>query len=224
MSDLNIFSRIDETGAYILGLLWSDGCLYQSPDSKSGWRLHLGMKDKDHISRVCNLITQGERKPTRQIRHKSNDIWVFRTTDYSIIKSVRARGLIPRKSHDINWPIGIRKKYESDFIRGVFDGDGCAMVNKKTNTKGKIYSYLSVSITGSQSPFMDQLFSKLVHFSPRWYTYPNGRWRKIMIYGKDNVRQFAKYIYQSRSSFVLERKYQQFKTHGYIVKKEAANG
>jgi hypothetical protein len=137
-----------EEKAYWLGFLYADGNL-----AKSRWytSLMVSQKDKAHLEKLA-LIFDIEAKDSivksgfnvglgaAYIRINSTLIW----------DSLYQKGLVPRKSReDISSVFeNIPSNLMNHFIRGIFDGDGCASLQrgKRFKTPQPILKF-----TGSRS-------------------------------------------------------------------------
>lgn len=125
------FEKIDSKDkAYFLGLLIADG-----NNEVKGFRLQLKESDKDildifkeKINYTGNLLFV----KSKNIKHSSS--YLLRINSEKLAKDLSKLGCIPAKSHHTYFP-DIPEEFHSHFIRGVFDGDGCAHIIKKNKSK-----------------------------------------------------------------------------------------
>ena len=127
----NYFEDIDtQDKAYILGLLYADGCNYRS---KTETKVILELIDYDIIKKINDIIQpfkpiliKKDRILTQNDK-KVNAKGTFRIAFQSIKMSndLFEKGVIPNKSLNISFPI-MHKNLIRHFVRGYFDGDGCA--------------------------------------------------------------------------------------------------
>jgi DNA-binding transcriptional regulator WhiA len=215
--DNNIFSTINNQSAYILGLIWADGNIYKPPNSGHRILLDITLKDKELIEDIHKIMT-----PTKKLYKykpfKGSVVYSIKTRDPRITSKLITLGLVPNKSHVLEWPKIALGKHEPSFIRGMFDGDGCVFVNRVSN-----YSYLHVSFTGCRNQFIDTLYKKLKPFNPKWYKDKRTNTWQIRIYSKTKVQSFAKMIY-SGGDLCLNRKKEIFLNNGYLQEEKLKDG
>ncbi len=108
--------------AYILGLIWTDGCIL---DNDYCVDITQHVKDKYILEKINTLI--GSNRPIRRDRNTS----VFAINNKIIYEDLLSLGLIQRKSKTVDVPINLPSNHIPSFIRGVMDGDG------SVNTKAK---------------------------------------------------------------------------------------
>ena len=105
--------------AYAIGLLVTDGCL-----SKNGRVVDLTSKDKEQIVNfLSGLRVEGTiGKKNSMVGNTAYRVQIGDILFYNFLLSI---GLTPAKSKSIG-AIKIPQRYFFDFLRGSFDGDGCA--------------------------------------------------------------------------------------------------
>lgn len=202
--DKSAFNKKIDTAdkAYLLGYIFSDGCLSYDKHSKRE-RITIVSNDFQIIKEFHKIMT-----PNKSIyqQGKSYKIVSNNPNDIEILKSY---GITYNKSLSINFP-DISEKLIPDFIRGVFDGDGSVYINK-TKSNNITYEYLNVSFTTGSICFANGLINALAFFGIK--TKLNKDCRKdvyyIRIQSKENIQKFFRLIY-SNYSLKLERKYEKF--------------
>ncbi len=125
------FEKIDtKDKAYFLGLLIADG-----NNEVVGFRLQLKESDKhiletfkEKINYTGNLLFV----KSKNIKHSNS--YLLRINSKKLSKDLSKLGCIPAKSHHTYFP-DIPEEFHSHFIRGVFDGDGCTHIVKKSKSK-----------------------------------------------------------------------------------------
>lgn len=138
MKYLNELKVIDnQNKAYLLGLLYSDGCI-------SGKQLTLLLKDKEHILKIYNVFkffNYNERI------YKGRKYYYLNKMDEKLYLDIVSNGLLSRKSFDNKelLKIPFYNELTRHFIRGYFDGNGgCTLKvtnNKKSKTQKRVYIY-----------------------------------------------------------------------------------
>jgi hypothetical protein len=119
VSDISCLDPLSPDGAYLLGLLWSDGNL-----TKNLATVRLTMTDRDVIEFVTSLMRSGREVrliPRRQPSHKDQFEWT--SGGKKLIELLVGFGLHPNKSKTVRAPM-IAKSLHSHFVRGFIDGDG----------------------------------------------------------------------------------------------------
>lgn len=115
-----------EDKAYILGLLYADGCNYISSKEV---KIILELIDKDIVFKINNII-----QPTKPVIHKirnTKDTYRICFQSRKMSQDLLKLGMTSNKSLNLTFPIIIEELYPH-FIRGFFDGDGGVYVNKHT--------------------------------------------------------------------------------------------
>lgn len=198
--DHNIFTSINDTSAYILGLIWADGNLYYP---KNGRKPILDITSVDHdiMVPIHDIITPAKKLYTYQPK-KGRLAYSVKTRSPDIIASLEAAGLVPRKSYNAIWPQIDLGDYKWSFVRGVFDGDGCVFRNTVNG-----YEYLHTSFTGCRNAFVNTLYSTLEQkgLEPHWYNDKRTNSFQIKIYKQQCVSQLASLMYEN-AGLCLNRK------------------
>lgn len=154
----DFFSKIDsEESAYILGLLYADGCNYVSDKEV---KVILELTDKLIIEKINKLLS-----PSKPISIKTRTRLLIGDNYYNVKPTYRIAmqskqisndlikyGCSPRKSMVLKFPTFLKENLINHFIRGYFDGDGG--VSKKGNS-------VVVSFTGTEN-FLNTLQAILI--------------------------------------------------------------
>jgi intein/homing endonuclease len=128
--DISYFNEIDtEKKAYFLGFIVADGCNYKGLciriQTEDEYILQELLKDMKSTLKIDRFEPVKEHhKSTSRIRIKSK----------VISESLSKLGVVPRKSDKTYFP-HIPENLYSHFIRGLFDGDGCISIDKKSKQK-----------------------------------------------------------------------------------------
>ena len=140
--------------SYVLGLIFADGNVRES-SKKKGPALRISSIDIDLLETVRSLMGS-----THIIRTESNKNGTWLTLAIYSIKIVHdliSIGIKPRKSLTCTM-LDVPEKYQADFIRGLFDGDGsvCEIKRHDANTPG-----IEVDFATGSPIFRQQLSSFL---------------------------------------------------------------
>ena len=122
--DLNFFENIDNNiKAYILGLLCSDGSI-----DKNGYGFQITSKDFEILDNVKNILNSEHKickvEAFDKRTHKIYTRYNLHICSKKMVDDLKKLGLSNNKSFDCKMP-AIDKIYFWDFLRGLFDGDGC---------------------------------------------------------------------------------------------------
>lgn len=129
------FNKIDShTCAYFFGLVCADGNIQYMDIPRASYTLSINLQKRDGYildeflkELDANFRTKIKK---RQKKHHQDQVW-FSLRSKKLTLSLIEKGCGPRKSLTLDWPSGISKKYIWSFLRGYFDGDGCATIQKK---------------------------------------------------------------------------------------------
>lgn len=132
---------------YVLGLLATDG--YISDDGRIG----IELIDAEVIDWIASTVKYKGSVQERQ-RGQGKPTYCLRFTSHEVSKRLAFFGITPRKSVSLDIK-NIPREYTSDFVRGVFEGDGTVSLGQRKNRKN---SYLvNFGIATSSSKFAEQI-------------------------------------------------------------------
>ena len=212
------FKKWSSNMAYVLGLWFADGYI----DSKKNIFSICQHKKDQYLLRMilqemqsaCSLTSSGNTK-------------VLKITSKKIVEDIVRLGGKPCKSLDVKFP-SIPKKFLPDFIRGLWDGDGCI-----SNQKWRGYNYYRASLSSGSKKFIYELkevLNKNMPFTKGFVEKKNQK-RGTIIKGralkKDSVvyqfnfgindtRRLRDFMYYDESNFKMIRKYKKFQEAGAI--------
>lgn len=198
------FDNIDTSNkAYILGLLYADGC-----NTGRSITISLQEKDKEILNKI-NLEFESNRplyfKNYRKKNIKHQNQYSLTIVNKHFTEQLNKWGVIPRKSLKITFPLWLQKELIPHFIRGYFDGDGCIPNNIKEMrvtliSTEKFCEVLSVHLKEKLN----------IHCSISYcHNNANSPTRELRISGKKQTQKFLEYIYKDAELF-FERKYDLF--------------
>ena len=210
--DENYFECIDnERKAYWVGFLLADGCIIKYKNKSDTLKLELSVKDKYIIESFAKDIKTDRKvrdykyskKHNAQIQIKSNKI----SNDLS------KYGIVPNKTFKIDGIKNIPIELIRHFIRGYFDGDGCAYLYKpKDQNKHR----LTITFCGTKDFLNDlnttlsaQAFTEtrtLIDMNKYGCNVFNLRY-----IGNNDIRNLFNYMYKDATVY-LKRKREKFIT------------
>lgn len=198
--DIGLFFRenVDDCiKKYILGLIVTDGCIRKDT-------ICISLKDEYMVSQIKELVS-----PSRKYYRDGNNFQVIwrNKSDVSYLQSI---GIGTQKTRTVPFHENIDNVWH--YMRGVFDGDGCAFIqttiDKKCNRK---YNYLYISIVSGSSFFVNGLCNFFAHNNIFFTLTKDNRHNNVFcvrLSRRDSVRKFCKNIYKDAGVWKLKRKYQ----------------
>jgi hypothetical protein len=192
------FSLLDtEEKAYFLGFSAADGCMVKSNQYEGNYTfvISLSILDYDFLDNLKNLISPASKL---RLEGKKKSMVRFSIGDVAFCRQLMKYGIVPKKTHIVGQPKDIARELIPHYIRGLFDGDGCAYIDSK--------GYLHCSIVGSKKmiTFVNNEFKKIYHNNCSVRPTRNSF---VISYGGKTGARFAEYIYQD-ATIKMDRKYQ----------------
>ena len=126
------FITLNRDYSWIIGLIWSDGCL------ESNNTISITSVDLDMLKKVESVL--GSNLIRTRIKTKNKQAYDIRFSNKVVANTLKKYGLHGAKSLSVDWPQNLDECFEWDFIRGLFDGDGCIYVKDETIAKFSICS------------------------------------------------------------------------------------
>lgn len=209
------FDKIDTPNkAYILGFLYADG---YNNDINHTIVLSLQEKDKDTLEKIRNEI--GCEKPLYHIHsinkydNKPREMESLILASKHMSETIKKWGLVPNKTFIIEFPAFLSDELIPHFIRGYFDGDGCAWIghngSKNINSKRMQVTIMSsMLLCKGLKKYLEEKLNIFISLSiPSGHKPENGL---IRIEQKQAIKKFMNYIYKDADLY-MERKYNKFK-------------
>ena len=197
----NYFDVIDtQEKAYIVGLLFSDGCISETNNAIS---ISLKEEDKDILLKINKEI--GSNRPLMFLNYNDkNKNW---SNQYKLVinskhmvESLRKLGVFQNKSLKIEFPSWVSDEYYFHFLRGYIDGDGSIFKTEK-----RMSFIATESFCNSVSKYLYDNLS--VHCSISvCHNKTDVPTRDLRISGAKQVKTVLDKIYENASIY-LDRKY-----------------
>ena len=130
--------------AYVLGFWWADGCM----KDHRRWSIYQHKNDRYLLHNILNVM-----ESNYPVQHDKRGCCFFEISSEMICKKVCELGGTTKKSLTIHMP-DVPSQYLRDFVRGVFDGDGCITYDKYNK------QYMSYISSGSNI-FLSQMQKRL---------------------------------------------------------------
>jgi hypothetical protein len=206
--DDTFFEKIDTPNkAYILGLLFSDGHMYERRK-----QIRLKMADKELLESVLSAMKYDRPLLCEKGYGNHQDAWSLIICNPKMYEDLINIGLLPRKTYESTFPVDfISDENMSHFIRGFFDGDGS--IGSYKHIGG--YLYYCASITKSKSilnPMVQFLYSKGIVLNANNDKRKDSRIGTCRVRSIDGLIKLYDFMYSGvEDSICLQRKYSKFK-------------
>lgn len=191
--------------AYAVGLFAADGCL--SSDRR---HLEFNSKDKQQVENFRKCLGL-DNKIIKKARNNEGTKRYYRVQfgDVQFYKFLESIGLSPRKSKILQ-KLKIPKRFFSDFLRGLFDGDGCFRIFTHPESQ---YPQIRVSFASASPKFirwLRQKINKELHIEGFVET---AKRDENLIYAIKGSLKLLNYMYYSPNIFYLSRKFNKAKPY-----------
>lgn len=197
----NYFDNIDTPNkAYILGLLYSDGCNYTKTNHI---KLELQARDKDILDKINSELNSNRKLKLNKLSEKnSNHSNTYRLSiiNKHMSETLYNLGMIDNKSLKLTFPKWLDDYLIPHFIRGYLDGDGHIEWN---NTR-----FISIASTKEFCEFLKEYVFKKFGFTSSIYNTTNkeSNTKIFHLFKKERIKTFLDWIYSDADLFI-QRKY-----------------
>lgn len=175
--------------AYWLGFLYADG--YQNGKEIV---INLKISDQEHLNNFKKIL-QSEH-PLKE--YHSINVVSLRIGSIKLCESLNHLGCVQNKSLIIKFPEFLKQSiFLVDFIRGIFDGDGCIYINKKKRKVLSIYSGSKEFMIELYNIFISHGFNVHFGYQKNGYVLKTGN--------QLTIKQISSWLYQTKAS-CLKRK------------------
>jgi len=207
---LKDFSVLDKNTAYILGLLYADGWVSESPSK----HVSISLKNEDRY--LLEIIKDYLSVGVNLRKIKNSTLLVLNSKE--MFDNVINLGLKLKKTNNIMRLPSLLEDYYSHFLRGFFDGDGTVFKDRKwlkanlcsvdkefleeiqiILTKNNIYSVINT----------EKRKGRLMK-NPDGYTIANFDMHRLFIRKQEDLKKFYEYLYRDCDNFFLTRKREKF--------------
>ena len=139
------FDVLDKTSAYVLGLWFADGYMYNAARK---FRVSITLKGSD--SYLIHRIAELWQAPVYKGVYNGFSRTTVQVNSEYMFNRLLELGGTPRKSLTLKFP-KIDEELYPHFIRGYFDGDGCFTTRKQYNVDGTYSTWGRVTMLGTES-------------------------------------------------------------------------
>lgn len=191
--------------AYAIGLFTADGCL--SSDKR---HLEFNSKDKEQVLNFtqCLNLTNKIGKKTRE-KEKIKKYYRVEFGSVQFYRFLESIGLKSRKSKTLG-RVKIPKMFFRDFLRGLFDGDGCFRVFVHPESQ---YPQIRVSFASASPEFIRWLQREIKKELLINGFIEEAQRAENLIYAINDSLKLLNYIYYSPNIVCLSRKFQKAKPY-----------
>ncbi len=186
--------------AYAMGLIVSDGCV-----SKDGRHILFVSKDEEQIHNYLMALNIVVSHGITHSGHNGAMAYRIQFSDVSFWEFLNNIGIHQAKSKTIG-EIGIPNEFFFDFVRGVFDGDGCIYSYWDKRWKSSFMFYVSFASAGQV--FIEWMRSTIEkHLKIKGHISTSGErdfWQ--LRYAKAEAKVLINKMYESIDCIYLSRK------------------
>lgn len=177
--------------AYVLGLWWADGSIYKINGKLREFNITL----KDNYNLLESIkYHMGTNIPLR--KHKRSNSDILKLTSFTICNRLIELNGNTSKSLCLEWP-RLNSKFNLDFIRGYFDGDG-SIYRKKITIKS--------SITCGTKSFLEKIQEVLSEYNIVGVIRKQSDTVYILRFNQKETHKLGKILYQNNPSLYMKRK------------------
>lgn len=198
--------------AYWLGFIYADGYV----TSGNRWGIELSSIDKNHLEKLIKVLESNIRLKFRKRKNFiiETEMCGFLINNKTMYCDLLNKGVLPNKTYILEFPNEeiLPKCFYSDFIRGLYDGDGSFTINSfESIYKDKKYNntHIEISFVGKNKNFIIKLqnvINKETNINARVDYIKRDDLYSIRISNKQDCLKFINYLYND-NCVKLERKY-----------------
>lgn len=202
----NYFDSIDTPNkAYILGLLYSDGC---NAESTNTIKLELQEKDKEILEKIREELNYDAPLACNPLHEKNQnwkDCYRLCITNKHMSETLARLGMMANKSLILKFPEWLSPDLIPHFIRGYLDGDG--------HIEWSRTRFISIAATVDFCEYLQSYLLSTLGIKTSIYNIGNKdtSTRSINIFSKDNIYNFLNYIYKEAELYI-NRKYETYQS------------
>lgn len=190
------------SGAYVLGLLFTDGNLYKK--KTNSYMVQLQSTDEEICTTAERVVKSKNKIYKRPSNHEKNwkAAYSWYCHDNRFTDILLNFGIVERKSTVIQFP-NIDNKILSHFVRGCIDGDGSILKSGK-------YDQLTITLCSASKQFLIDL-NNSIPYKSNHLGYSSQCWR--LIWKSATARNLAQWLYKDSLGLRLNRKYERYKLY-----------
>ncbi|MBI3485659.1 LAGLIDADG family homing endonuclease [Candidatus Daviesbacteria bacterium] len=203
----SFFDSWNPNMAYILGYFTADGWI--SKNKRGSCYLGFTSTDKELILIVKRLMKVSNKVESYQPKGNTKLSYTIQIGSKILFKKLESLGFTPNKSLTIKLP-NIPFNVLGHFLRGYFDGDGCAsfVFRERKDRNNKLYPIYSVQFVSGSYRFLKALQTRLksaINLT-NGSLYTNHNCSRLT-YTSNNVVKLFSFMYNQPGLPFLKRKY-----------------
>lgn len=198
----NFFSIPSSEMAYVLGLFMSDG--YLTKKQSGNLKLCIKVNDRDLLETISRLMEYEGKIYNAGLTQAGNESYKIEISNQKIIEDAQRWGIVERKTLSVKFPKELPREYWNDFIRGLFDGDGCIHLSKDKRRKSSYNK--QCSFLGTE----DLLNAIPEHLGLENKVFLYKKIAKLVYYKASDLKKIFDAIYYSDNVPCLARKRDKF--------------
>lgn len=150
--------------AYVLGYIAADGNLHIN--KRGACYTEFTSVDKDLILTVSCLMKVKNKINIRQAKGNNKEAYTIQIGSKKVFSRLLELGLTPAKSLTLKFP-NVPKGLFFHFIRGFFDGDGCASFKtyKRTDRPKATITSLTIRLASGSKKFLEEIQKKISQYA-----------------------------------------------------------
>ncbi|MFA5103466.1 MAG: hypothetical protein WC525_09975 [Candidatus Thermoplasmatota archaeon] len=213
--DETFFDVIDrEDKAYVLGILYADGCNVRWNNSKQVFanevKLELNYRDKDVMDKILSCMKNVKPLTLKKAPRGWNKepTYLMDICSKHISERLEELGCVQRKTKVLNYPEFLGDGLHNHFVRGYFDGDGSLALNHypRSSPEWTILSTYDFSIH-----VKDILFKELgVRSGITYHSNRDNGQCYVRVPGANQVVTVCDWLYNGATIY-LNRKYETYR-------------
>ena len=159
----DFFKEWTEEMAYVLGLMISDGYVFTNP--RGSKYFGITSTDREIVEKIKRTLDSNHKVGVGRPRRAGwMTPYVLQIGSKDVVRELAEFGIVQNKSLNIALPKNIPDNYLRDFVRGLFDGDGCVWWGySRKGDRREPTLVLQVTFTSGSENLLGPLKDKLHH-------------------------------------------------------------